>query len=118
MELSRRSFLSGLGLLFAAPALVRFQSLMSVKKVPFVSPIIRPTGMVFPLAGDIPEGFLPCDGRLLLRSKYPKLFSAIAEDHSMNFINRPPDDRAFFEIPDAKYMMAKPRDNMQFVIAV
>lgn len=40
--------------------------------------VLPPVGAVIPFAGfDAPVGWLPCDGRSLVRSEHPKLYSAI-----------------------------------------
>lgn len=40
--------------------------------------VLPPVGAVIPFAGfDAPVGWLPCDGRSLVRSEHPKLFTAI-----------------------------------------
>ena len=47
---------------------------------------LLPTGMIQPYAGainTIPSGWLPCDGRIVERSKYPKLFELIGTNWNM-----------------------------------
>ncbi len=59
---------------------------------------LMPTGAILPYAGATPPpGWLPCDGRVLLQSDYPRLFSVIgitwgAFDTS----------RLYFQLPDVR----------------
>lgn len=54
-----------------------------------------PVGTVFDFAGiDIPDGFLPCDGRALLRSEYAELFKVIGTIYGEG------DGETTFNIPD------------------
>lgn len=39
-----------------------------------------PLGTVFPHIGDIPVGWLPCDGRLIARSSFPDLYDVMPRD--------------------------------------
>lgn len=72
MNLSRRSFFLGAGALVAAPSIVRASSLMPVKVPTFV-----------------PEPWLVCDGRAVLKSQYPDLFRVLGNmyggDHGKTF---------------------------------
>lgn len=56
---TRRGFIAGALALLAAPAVVRAESLMPVRRV-FVA-----------------QGLIPCDGRMLRRADYPMLFAAL-----------------------------------------
>ena len=64
MIMQRRSFLTGLGALFIAPAIVRASSLMPIKEY---APAIPSW---------CPEGWLPLDGREISKKFYPDLFAA------------------------------------------
>ena len=69
MQISRRSFFLGAGALVAAPSIVRASSLMPVKFVP--------------------EPWLVCDGRAVLKAQYPDLFRVLGNmyggDHGKTF---------------------------------
>lgn len=60
LETSRRSFITGVAAVFAAPAIVRASSLMPIK-------VYR----------EKIRAWLPCDGRMLYRADYPDLFRTI-----------------------------------------
>lgn len=64
---SRRSFLLGLGATLAAPAIVRAEVLMPVRR------LIVPS----PLEALAAQGMLPCDGRLISRKIYGELYAVI-----------------------------------------
>ncbi|KAB8027425.1 phage tail protein [Fluviispira multicolorata] len=43
---------------------------------------LLPIGTVLAYAGEnIPDGYLPCDGRELVRSQYPQLYNVIGDNH-------------------------------------
>lgn len=88
--LSRRS-----ALLFvaAAPAIVRFGSLMPVKA--FIEPAPwPPVGSILYWTNErLPDGFIPCDGRLLTKYANKRLFDVIG--HRYGAV----DDKTF-QIPD------------------
>lgn len=73
--MDRRSFLKGVGALFAAGTITPSIAKILVQEYPL------PDGYIF-LTRDGPmiysqEGFLPCDGRLVSRKSYQALFQAI-----------------------------------------
>lgn len=71
--LSRRGFLLGLGAALAAPAIVRAEIIMPVRKVVLPPPI--PPGRSLAL------GWLPCDGREVSSFAYPDLFDVIGRQY-------------------------------------
>ena len=72
---SRRSFLTGLGLLIAAPAIVRAASLMPVNARLIVpDPAI---GMIRANIGPIPPGWVECDGRWMIKRAHSDLYRVV-----------------------------------------
>lgn len=67
MITSRRSFILGTVSLLAAPAIVRVESIMPVRSLRLAPPV----------GANLPYGLVPCDGRLVSRALYPKLFAVI-----------------------------------------
>lgn len=59
IETSRRGFIAGALALLAAPAVVRAERLMPVRRL------------------FVPQRFIPCDGRIVRRADYPDLFAVI-----------------------------------------
>ena len=100
MHLSRRSFFLGAGALVAAPSIVRASSLMPVKVPTFV-----------------PEPWLVCDGRAVLKSQYPELFRVVRhmlyDDMSTFF--RLPDMRGRLIVPDTQRPSGRRR--VEYVIS-
>ena len=82
MQISRRSFFLGAGALVAAPSIVRASSLMPVKVPAFV-----------------PEPWLVCDGRAVLKTQYPDLFRVIGNMWGG-------DGRTTFNLPDLRGMLS------------
>jgi hypothetical protein len=80
MQATRRGFILGVGAVFAAPAIVRASSLMPVK-------VLRPEPI---------EPWIPCDGRLLSRTRYADLFRAIGTTFGAG------DTLTTFNIPDLR----------------
>jgi hypothetical protein len=80
METNRRGFLIGLGAIVAAPAIVRASSLMPVK-------VLRPEPI---------EAWIPCDGRLLSRTRYADLFRNIGTTFGIG------DGITTFNLPDLR----------------
>lgn len=81
---SRRSFLLGLGAALAAPAIVRAEVLMPVRK------IIQPDWLII-----IDDPWIPLDGRTLSRETYGELFAAIGTTFGAG------DGVTTFELPNA-----------------
>lgn len=79
MQISRRSFFLGAGALVAAPSIVRASSLMPVKFVP--------------------EPWLVCDGRAVLKAQYPDLFQVIGNMWGG-------DGQKSFNLPDLRGMLS------------
>jgi len=80
MLLARRSFLSGLVSLFAAPVVVRAESLMPVSAlhVPKLKFVNTETGVFDIFSSSVAKyGWLPCDGRTVSGLSYPKLFESV-----------------------------------------
>ena len=68
---------------------------------------IVPTGMVAPFAGAAaPEGWLPCDGRLVRRTDYAALFAAIGTAHGRG------DGATTFALPDLRGRAVAGLDDM------
>ncbi len=95
MHLSRRSFFLGAGALVAAPSIVRTASLMPVKVPKFV-----------------PEPWLVCDGRAVLKRHYPDLFRIIGNVYGG-------DGTQHFNLPDTRGGLVRPGGMLQaqYVIA-
>lgn len=66
--MKRRAFITGLAAAFAAPAIVRAEVLMPVRKL-----ILPPHPSLMPEA----LAWIPCDGRVLSRALYADLFKVI-----------------------------------------
>ena len=91
---SRRSFLTGIGLLIAAPAIVRAASLMPVNARLIVSdPAI---GMILANIGPIPPGWVECDGRWMIKAVHSDLYKALGGEYG------PLDTAGQFFIPDLR----------------
>lgn len=88
---SRRSFLLGLGAALAAPAIVRAEVLMPVRKL-IVPDVLG--NVIGPHTHAAPEAWLPCDGRTLSRAMYADLFKAIGTHYGAG------DGRTTFNLPD------------------
>jgi hypothetical protein len=84
MHLSRRSFFLGAGALVAAPSIVRAASLMPVRMPKFV-----------------PEPWLVCDGRAVLKSQYPDLYGVLGNVWGG-------DGQTTFNLPDLRGFAPQP----------
>lgn len=59
---------------------------------------LMPPGVILPYAGaTVPQGWLPCDGRVLLKSEYPRLYAAIGISWGAYDFSR-----SFFQLPDLR----------------
>jgi hypothetical protein len=100
MQPSRRGFLIGLGAVIAAPAIVRAESLMRIKAPPKL--VITDIGE--PWVIPAPEGWLPCYGQQLSRSRYADLFRAIGTTFGHG------DMVTTFNLPDLRGRVQIPMD--------
>jgi hypothetical protein len=100
--LDRREFLKTLGIVIAAtqlPPIVPRDFPAST----IIPEDTRPVGMMTMVAGmEVPEGYLPCDGRTLDIKKYPELYVILGENNS--FFGQTPEDRKNlkFKLPDLR----------------
>lgn len=84
MIIERRSFLKGVGLLFAAPAIVHAGNIMAVHEI------------VPSIPSWCPDGWLPLDGRAIRAKLYPDLYEQYKRlRFSMSLDNRPPEANSF-----------------------
>ena len=69
MKLNRRGFLAGAGLVMAAPAIVRADTLMQLPRRPWPPFLLRA------------DGRLVCNGALLRVADFPELFSVLGSSY-------------------------------------
>jgi hypothetical protein len=106
---SRRSWLKGLGALFgtgmlAAPAAVLAAPAAPAAPLP-ASALVggdEYIGLVKILAGtEVPQGWMPCDGRMLPVAQYRALFAVLGDTYGG-------DGRSTFALPDLREVMPLP----------
>ena len=89
--MDRRSFLTGMAIMIAAPYVVKTSGLLmpirdrrpklvyaiNSKRLPCSG--ADPVGVILPFSKKLPPGWLPFDGRIITREQYPQLFECFKE---------------------------------------
>lgn len=97
--IKRRSFLFGLGALLAAPAVVKASSLMPISSAKLILPDTQIIGAIKANIGPIPNGWVLCDGRWLVKQAYSDLYAVIGDKYDARLPGQIGGD---FYIPDLR----------------
>lgn len=84
------------------------QGLLKQKRDVFISDLGVPIGSIFPFAGgNVPYGYLLCDGSEIEKVKYPDLYDVIGNTYGISVLGFDS-----FKLPDLRGRFALGRDNM------